>query len=161
MPTKKNYVKPTIETCIQAILDRSRGEPYSLVLIRHSITPNKFYRVIVYGIDDILREAQPSARPILQAIKADDDRVTALLTMEEEFIRQQYCNVLEGRQPKFFEGSFSHKSNGNITVHSENVENIAYCALTYHHKDHDHKKLESLKREKVVEATSRVIRTKA
>jgi hypothetical protein len=111
--------KPTLENKVNAILDRDEGIPYSKVLAVYDITPTQFHRA-VQSIHSFIQSTAGTTRQALEKIASDAARKRELFRMGEEFIREQYEGMLEGRQGKFCDSTL---------LHPENVENLVYYAL--------------------------------
>ena len=113
--------KPTVEDYISAILDRNRGISYPDVLVKYNITPTQFYRAVTRELSDFVRITSGKKRQILQQINSEQDKITKLFDMGEEFVNEQYDSIQQGRQSKFYEGTFRHP---------RNIESVVYHALT-------------------------------
>ena len=85
-----------IQPYISVIIDRDSGIPYPVVIDKHGITPNQFYRGVneVFGSLDLIVEG--AIRQELSAIKSDTKRQQELFNMGEESIQEQYDRIKSG-----------------------------------------------------------------
>lgn len=136
--------RQALEQRIDAIIDRYNGVPYAHVLERRGLTPNQFYIAATHKLHDLMVYASEEKREVLEKILADDEKYRELFRMEEDFIRDQYLRVI-GKLP-WPQGPKQRRLPEGIFVHPENLELLAYCALTYHNP-----KLSSDKRAEVIQ----------
>jgi hypothetical protein len=126
----------TAERLIEAILDRNSGKPYPEVLAASGLTPDQFSRA-VQNLHLLITSAEGGTLQTLEEILADDNRQTELFRMGEQFLQQQYDSVRNKTQKKLCERTLAHP---------ENVELLAYHALTFNNPQ-----LKSAKREEVIQ----------
>jgi len=126
-----------LEKTVGAILVRDAGLPYAKILEYFEMTPDQFYRRVVVYPENVLLYATESKRIKLERILEDQDRVTELFNMGEDFVSNQYDKIQEGIRPRFFPGTFRHP---------ENIKTLVYHALTKNNPI-----LGSNKRDEVVE----------
>ena len=112
--------KPTIEDYVNAILDRDRDAPYPKVISDYEITPHRFYRKVMFEIEDCVIASSGETKKTLEAISSDQNRRRELFRMGEEFIKEQYGRLMAGKQAKAYDGTYCHP---------ENVEFFVYHAL--------------------------------
>ena len=129
--------KQKLKDFIGAILDRDSGMSYPEVLEQYDIKPNQFYRAVKFDLEDLIRETAGSGKKTLTEIAKDYGRRLELFDMGEEFVRRQYDNVQNGRQKRFYEGTFTHH---------ENIEALVYYALICHNHQ-----LASTQREELIQ----------
>ena len=117
---------------LSAVVARMNGMPYNQVLSNFSTNPRRFFFSVTKGLEDLANLAtEDVARKILGF---NDEAVTKMVEMDEEFLRQTYQRVQE-RKAGFLSYTFSHRSaiTGLVVPHERNIENVVYIALTYHH----------------------------
>ena len=129
--------KISLDDRISAIIDRDSGIPYTEVLEKYDITPGQFFRAVRRDIGTLTELTTGETKQTLQQISSNRDRERELFNMGEEFVKEQYCRVMEGAQACLYWGTF---------VHPENVNALVYHALTSKHL-----KLASNNRQTVVE----------
>jgi hypothetical protein len=102
---------------VHAIIARDQGLPYSVVLDRHEITCNQFYRAVTAALPRLIGVARNRTRSLLAILFRDDARRRELLSMDKRFLREQYDRIRTGGQGQFCWGTFSHPDNVKILVH--------------------------------------------
>jgi len=125
-----------LDDYINAVLDRDRGIPYLMVLDRHDLTPEQFFRA-VKRIDSFIEQSSGKVRKTLEKISSDESRQRELFDMGEEFAREQYDQLSQGAINRLYSGT---------RLHPKNVRELIYYALIS-----ENPKLKSRNRKKVIE----------
>ncbi|MEK6943462.1 MAG: hypothetical protein AABX00_05355 [Nanoarchaeota archaeon] len=142
---------------LDAIVARMNGLPYSQVIEEFEINPQRFLYAVTKKLPDLVELAVSSGFSYFFIAKQihgfKDDDITRLLEMEEEFLRQQYRRLQNGKSKKFPDGAFMHTSisSNGLVPHDNNIETIVYIALT-----ENHPRLASQDRNEVVDELSKL-----
>jgi RNA polymerase primary sigma factor len=130
------------QTYVDAIILRDRGIPYEMVLDKYGIVAIQFNLAAGRDLVNLADHATGAKKQTLEAIAADPKRQERLFYMGERCIEQQYAKVWEYKQRKETQGIkkevpeetqkiFYHGTYTNL----DNIDNLAYAALCYHHED--------------------------
>ncbi len=121
----------TLDRYVDAILLRDRGTPYPEVLEQCGLNPHQFSYAVITLEKQIEKQALPSkVLRCLTPILRDSTRRRELFNMGGEFIAEQYLRVLKSMQTDQRE-----TLPPGIHVHPQNVEELAYHALTHAYPD--------------------------
>jgi hypothetical protein len=115
--------KPSLEDCVDAIIARDSGMPYSEVIEAFDITPNQFALAVTRDLANYIRLTRGNIQSTLREISKDDARLIDLFNMGEEFVRGQYDAILADEQAILYYGT---------CMHPENRAALAYHALVLH-----------------------------
>ncbi len=121
--------KKVLEERIDIILMREAGIPYSKVLEVADLTPQRYFSAVtrlerfIESSQDYLADNFGKRGELVLEIFQSKERKERLFRMEEQCLREQYDDILAGRQRAFVDGTFKDR---------ENVRVLVYHALTRH-----------------------------
>ena len=133
--------KPTIDDYIGAILDRDNSVSYPKVLDRYDLTPDQFFRA-VKRIDKLAEYSSGRIKRTLDKIASDEARQTELFNMGEEFIKEQYNQLAQGKINHLYAGT---------RLHPQNIKELIYYALIS-----ENPKLRYKNRKKIIEGIKKL-----
>ena len=159
--SREQQRQETRNTLVNTLILRDRGISYERALERYNVTPVQFGVTITRNLQGLVDHATGPEKQTLEAIAADPKRQERLFYMGKKCIEQQYARLMEYKQRKQTQGITKEtKGETQKTLYSntysnrDNINNLAYTALCYHHEE-----LRSNNRETVVNTLKKLDRS--